>query len=427
MKRVFSLALAALLLAGCSAAPAANRIDSSAVTAETSATQEPESTAATPAPAALHPLWAGDETQFYMVEMVTGELIRYRVADLVHHRTDIPCDVEGCTHDSESCPAVFRRGECDKVYVLDENTLVALTNNQFPETEDSQLVLLDRDCQNRRVVATMPNSGFLSLGTDASSVPYTDGQCLYCFGWQAGQAAMFRIDPETGEVTNLLAGVDAPIDQFLGAVGSRLLFVQWERADDPGDMFIAPVNATVHWVLDPADGSFTQLARYVPSEDEPQRDRAFGLVLDDAYYQVDLDAAALRVWEPETGNFRLITDSLPESLAEGINQQWTCKVQDWLLFNATLQMVNVQTGEVRQKPTLPDNYWNGGAHQPNIYLNLGDTLLVDCRHEPYTDTVIGTDGTPYTIDTEHNYLGLISAEDFLSGVPNYTEVGEYTT
>ena len=52
---------------------------------------------------------------------------------------------------------------------------------------------------------------------------------------------------------------------------------------------------------------------------------------------------------------------------------------------------------------------------------------MDCRYEPYTRTVVGTDGTPYTIDTEHEYLGLISAEDFLNGVPNYTEVGEYTT
>lgn len=52
---------------------------------------------------------------------------------------------------------------------------------------------------------------------------------------------------------------------------------------------------------------------------------------------------------------------------------------------------------------------------------------MDCRYEPYTRTVVGTDGTPYTIDTEHEYLGLISAEDFLNGVPDYTEVGEYTT
>ena len=88
-------------------------------------------------------------------------------------------------------------------------------------------------------------------------------------------------------------------------------------------------------------------------------------------------------------------------------------------------IVNIETGEVRQRIDLPENYWNGYGHQPSIYLQLQDRLLVDCRYEPYTRTGIGTDGTPYTIETERTYLGLISIDDFLNGVPNYTEVGEY--
>ena len=130
--------------------------------------------------------------------------------------------------------------------------------------------------------------------------------------------------------------------------------------------------------------------------------------------------------DPYTGEARLLTDQYPTDQLQGsfLIQD---TVQNWLLFYAPAPMVNLQTGEIREKPNLPDNYWNGSSHQPNIYLNLGDTLLVDCRYEPYTRTVVGTDGTPYTIDTEHEYLGLISAEDFLNGVPNYTEVGEYTT
>ena len=67
MKRVFSLALAALLLAGCTAAPADSGASSAAVTAETSTTQETETAAAAPSPAAaLRPLWLGDEKQYYM-------------------------------------------------------------------------------------------------------------------------------------------------------------------------------------------------------------------------------------------------------------------------------------------------------------------------------------------------------------------------
>lgn len=84
MKRVFSLALAALLLAGCTAAPADGSASSAAVTAETSTAQEAETTAAAPSSAAvLRPLWLGDEKQYYMNEMVTGELIRY-TTDVEH-------------------------------------------------------------------------------------------------------------------------------------------------------------------------------------------------------------------------------------------------------------------------------------------------------------------------------------------------------
>ena len=221
MKRVFSLSLAALLLAGCTASPADRSASSAAVTAETPTTQEAETAAAAPSPAAaLRPLWLGDEKQYYMNEMVTGELIRYQVADLINHITDVPCDVEGCAHDSESCPAVFRRGECDRVFVRDDDTLVAFTNNQFPETEDSQVILLDRDCQNRRVVATIPNSCFLSMmGGDSFSSPYTDEQSLYCFGYtnaSNGESSLFRIELENGAVTNLLENAPAQGLQFLG-------------------------------------------------------------------------------------------------------------------------------------------------------------------------------------------------------------------
>ena len=51
-----------------------------------------------------------------------------------------------------------------------------------------------------------------------------------------------------------------------------------------------------------------------------------------------------------------------------------------------------------------------------------DRLLVDCRYEPYTRNGIDKDGTPITTETEQMYLGLISIDDFLNGVPNYTEV-----
>ncbi|MBM6901154.1 hypothetical protein H6B10_15785, partial [Gemmiger formicilis] len=103
-------------------------------------------------------------------------------------------------------------------------------NNQFPETEDSQVILLDRDCQNRRVVATIPNSCFLSMmGGDSFSSPYTDEQSLYCFGYtnaSNGESALFRIELENGTVTNLLENAPAQGVQFLGVVDNLFVFSQ---------------------------------------------------------------------------------------------------------------------------------------------------------------------------------------------------------
>ncbi|WP_302200065.1 hypothetical protein [uncultured Gemmiger sp.] len=431
MKRVFSLALAALLLAGCTAAPTDSSASSSAVTAETSTAQEAESTAATPAPAAaLRPLWLGDEKQYYMDEMVTGELIRYRVADLVNHVADVPCDVEGCAHDSESCPAVFRRGECDRVFVLDEDTLVYFGNNAFPETSDSPVVFVDRQCQNPRTVATVTDATFSALGYDNSTSPYTDGTYLYCLGYHGGyggQTALFRIDPTTGETVDLLENVDVPIDLLLGAIDSKFVLIQFEQETPPGnseEFTSAATQRIVHWLFDPATGALQQLASY----DTPRGvlDSYTAEILDGTYYQVDWPAGTASTLDPETGEAHRFAENIPAEYREG-NHWVDDKVGDWLAFSYPMVMINVKTGEVRQRPALPNNYWNGGAHQPSIHLNLGDTLLVDCRYEPYTRTDIGPDGTPATVETSKGYLGLISAEDFLNGVPNYTEVGEYTT
>lgn len=426
MKRVFSLTLAALLLAGCTAAPAseANETASSTATTETSVTATPTADDTQP----LRPLQLGDEKQYYMNEMVTGELIRYWVADLTTHTTAIPCDVAGCTHDSESCPAVFRRGECDRVFVLDDDTLVAFTNNQFPETEDSQVILLDRNCQNRRVVATVSQANFFSLGEDSSFSPYTDGQYLYCLGYTKDQNTLFRIDTASGTVTDLLGDAPARDLFLLGAVGGQFVFSQSDltypdsTVDPDAEAPAEPTGTDTHWLFDPHTGTWTEFRRH--TSDDGSLHRMYCAIVDGQYYQIDREAGSISVIDPQTGEATLLTDQYPTDQLQG-SYLIQGIVEDWLIFYAPSPMVNLQTGEIREKPNLPDNYWNGSAHQPNICLNLGDTLLVDCRYEPYTRTVIGTDGTPYTVDAEHKYLGLISAEDFLNGVPNYTEVGEY--
>ena len=168
---------------------------------------------------------------------------------------------------------------------------------------------------------------------------------------------------------------------------------------------------------------------YTYTSDEWELSSLNAYVVDGQYYQIDRAAGTLSTLDPATGESQLITDGLPTASLETYNgdYQITDDVNGWLLFTGLPVIVNVETGEIRQRAELPENCWNDSGHQPNVYLNLGDTLLVDCRWEADTNTYIGSDGTPFTAEYSHVYLALISADDYLNGVPNYTEVGEYAT
>lgn len=101
---------------------------------------------------------------------------------------------------------------------------------------------------------------------------------------------------------------------------------------------------------------------------------------------------------------------------------------DWTDDNAETKtpvyLVDLAAGTVAEKPALPPLNWNGYDHtSTTILAQLQDRLLVLCRAEPYTRTTTGTDGAPYTIQSSHRYFGLISYADYLTGTPNYTEVG----
>ena len=272
------------------------------------------------------------------------------------------------------------------------------------------------------------------MGGDSFSSPYTDEQSLYCFGYtnaSNGESALFRIELENGTVTNLLENAPAQGLQFLGTLENLFVFSQSDitypepTGDLTADALASPTGTTTHWLFDPYTGEWKVFQTY--SSGEWNLDLLDIRIVDGQYYVVDRTAGTLYTVDPTTGEKREITNQLPTSDRNDYSAHYwvAAKLNDWLVFDDLSVIINADTGEVRQRAYLPDNYWNGSAHQPNIYLNLGDILLVDCRYEPYTRTIIGTDGTPYTVDVEHEYLGLISTEDFLNGVPNYTEVGEY--
>lgn len=430
MKRTLSLALAALLLAGCTAAPAASGDAAASAAPAPSPAAESTDTAEAPAATAstepLRLLQQGDEKQYYLTEPANADqtLVRFRIVDLTTGENTIPCDVEGCTHDSEDCPAVWSRETWDfgvSAWVLDEDTLLLISCASEPYK--AVFYLAGRNCQDLTTLATVEDAAGIDL-------PCTDGTSLYfLLTREGGFYEICRLSLADGSQTTLWQGAEYPVP---GVIGRNYVLKTSDLTDpaptgdpDTGVMPL-PTGTVTHSLLNVDTGEVRELYTY--SSDDWNLDPLDAYVVNGQYYQIDRAAGTLNTVDPDTGEVRQITDQLPTTEpGTYANYMPEAVLDGWMVFYDLPVLINVETGEVRQRIDLPENYWNGYGHQPSIYLNLGDTLLVDCRYEPYTRTVLGTDGTPHTVETNHIYLGLISADDFLNGVPNYTEVGEYAT
>lgn len=418
MKRVFSLALAALLLAGCAGSKDASSTTNTAVTAETAAA---EASAGNGEP--LRRLQHGDEKQYYISEDVDNSetLLRYRIADLTQCTDFVPCDIEGCTHDTENCPAVAKRAFGNRLWVLNDDTLLAMQYSY--EDFSTTLTLMDRECHDRRVLTTLDGYDLFSSSDHA----YTDGDALYCYGNQSNQDGIYRVDLESGSISEVcrFSTYSLPI---LGVIGRSFVLTQSDLTypDSSGDLaadaLAQPTGTRSHVLLNVDTGETSVLRTYSTEDGSLNQTEAY--VVDGVYYMINGNNGTLSSVDADTGEEHKITDQMSKAdIAQyPMCYQIEANLNGWLVFYNQPIIVNAETGEVRQRSELPENYWNGYGHQPSIYLQLQDRLLVDCRYEPYTLTTLSTDGTPYNVESDQMYLGLISIDDFLNGVPNYTEV-----
>ena len=427
--------LAALLLAGCTAAPAGSGSTASAEAAPASSeaasaepapaaesTEAAEEAAATASTEPLRLLQTGDEKQYYLTEPANADqtLERFRIVDLTTGENAIPCDVEGCTHDSEDCPAVWSRATWDfgvAAWVLDEDTLLILSSTSEPNK--TVFSFADRNCQNLTPFATVEDAmGIAQQCTDGTSL-------YFLMSIEGGTYKICRLSLADGSQTVLWEGTEYPVPGVIGrnfVMQTSDLTYPESTGDLGADATALPTGTVTHSLLNVDTGELRELYTY--SSDAWNLDNLDAYVVDGQYYQIDRAAGTLSTVDPDTGEVRQISDGLPiaDRNTYTSDYQPEAVLDGWMVFYRLPVIVNIETGEVRQRIDLPENYWNGYGHQPSIYLQLQDRLLVDCRYEPYTRTGIGTDGTPYTINTERTYLGLISIDDFLNGVPNYTEV-----
>lgn len=409
MKR-FCIMLAAAMLAGllaaCGAAP------QSAAPAES--TSLPAAVTGQP----LRRLESGDADAYYQVQDAGDgtHTILYRI-DLVTGACAPVCDVSGCSHTAESCPALHPVEAGWTVQVLDESTLLWIGNDTLYRS--------DRDGRNLRYVCSNPTLAFLS------NPLYTDGEAVYLLNFQPdtqGRNTLYRLDlntPDTVEPLSTLPGSGV----MLGASARWLVFNLYNSAEQTDSSIAYNIDTgETHSLLD------------VPHQEEPTPHNPGhqSNVADGIYYVFDFSTRTVTGKDPATGEMVLQSSPFPADPNEGRGAEycWPVRVlngwleldyysNDWESSNFSITsfsyLVSLETGEVRRKPDLPMQTWNGYPHSPTVVLDLGDRLLVTSRTEPHIETHFDNAGAPYTVESSHRILATIPVEDYLSGTPNYTE------
>lgn len=442
MKKTFNktmpcaVRLAALLLvpavcvtfSGCSAVPGSS--GSSAVEPSPSpAAAEP---AAKPDLPSLRPLYQGDENGYYtFMTAASGDYQQVLYADYQAGTQAPACHITGCTHDSPSCPACFFTG----VPVTLPCPVGDGTYLSFVYGYDSDGMSIVRLNQDYGVEQVLYHCNYIS-----SFYCCTDGSSLWFSTCPSGDSydRIKRLDLSTGGITTLFDAGDTSGQSanIIGCTGRQLVVSVSPYYDS------SEPQTSCLYLVDADTGAAELLREYpITNASAGRTTNISTAVLDDTLYEYDYTTGELTATGLADRQTRTVTDALPPDPYEGrgafdvtitriLNGQLVVEYysNDWTDDNAETKtpvyLVDLAAGTVAEKPALPPLNWNGYDHtSTTILAQLQDRLLVLCRAEPYTRTTTGTDGAPYTIQSSHRYFGLISYADYLTGTPNYTEVG----
>lgn len=442
MKKTFNqtmpcaVRLAALLLvpavcvafSGCSAVPGSSG-SSAAEPSPSPAAAEP---AAKPDLPSLRPLYQGDENGYYtFMTAASGDYQQVLYADYQTGTQAPACHITGCTHDSPSCPACFFTG----VPVTLPCPVGDGTYLSFVYGYDSDGMSIVRLNQDYGVEQVLYHCNYIS-----SFYCYTDGSSLWFSTCPSGDSydRIKRLDLSTGGITTLFDAGDTSGQSanIIGCTGRQLVVSVSPYYDS------SEPQTSCLYLVDADTGAAELLREYpITNASAGRTTNISTAVLDDTLYEYDYTTGELTATGLADRQTRTVTDALPPDPYEGrgafdvtitriLNGQLVVEYysNDWTDDNAETKtpvyLVDLAAGTVAEKPALPPLNWNGYDHtSTTILAQLQDRLLVLCRAEPYTRTTTGTDGAPYTIQSSHRYFGLISYADYLTGTPNYTEVG----
>ncbi len=413
---------------GCSAVPGSSG-SSAAEPSPSPAAAEP---AAKPDLPSLRPLYQGDENGYYtFMTAASGDYQQVLYADYQTGTQAPACHITGCTHDSPSCPACFFTG----VPVTLPCPVGDGTYLSFVYGYDSDGMSIVRLNQDYGVEQVLYHCNYIS-----SYYCYTDGSSLWFSTCPSGDSydRIKRLDLSTGGITTLFDAGDTSGQSanIIGCTGRQLVVSVSPYYDS------SEPQTSCLYLVDADTGAAELLREYpITNASAGRTTHISTAVLDDTLYEYDYTTGELTATGLADRQTRTVTDALPPDPYEGrgafdvtitriLNGQLVVEYysNDWTDDNAETKtpvyLVDLAAGTVAEKPALPPLNWNGYDHtSTTILAQLQDRLLVLCRAEPYTRTTTGTDGAPYTIQSSHRYFGLISYADYLTGTPNYTEVG----
>lgn len=372
MKRLLSLGLAALLaltLAACGGqTPAETESPASTQTPETA----PEQTTEAALPAVAGDFYAVQGSMgynsffnagdvFYELRPRTGYCLVYKM-DCASATRQVMCSVQGCTHDSESCPAwlpgrlwdytIFAAGDTVYVYKYrtsweemdwdtyyqnnvapylgEESTRSGMTPEKFTayhhnvytqQVQPACLYAVKRDGSTQRRIDLSENlDGTVFLG-------WCDGTALY--GSRSGSdnsdpSQGYRVDLATGQVTNFAL---QPGESVLAAQGRRLVTARFVTqiplpdAETDGEAYHAALqNSTAEcdW-LDPVTGQREKLLE-LPGKLFTENSDFCGMAGGLLYFsqrETQPDGSnvctAIRAFDLETGQWQEMPHSLTEA------------------------------------------------------------------------------------------------------------------
>lgn len=388
--------------------------------------------AAKPDLPSLRPLYQGDENGYYtFMTAASGDYQQVLYADYQTGTQAPACHITGCTHDSPSCPACFFTG----VPVTLPCPVGDGTYLSFVYGYDSDGMSIVRLNQDYGVEQVLYHCNYIS-----SFYCCTDGSSLWFSTCPSGDSydRIKRLDLSTGGITTLFDAGDTSGQSanIIGCTGRQLVVSVSPYYDS------SEPQTSCLYLVDADTGAAELLREYpITNASAGRTTNISTAVLDDTLYEYDYTTGELTATGLADRQTRTVTDALPPDPYEGrgafdvtitriLNGQLVVEYysNDWTDDNAETKtpvyLVDLAAGTVAEKPTLPPLNWNGYDHtSTTIMAQLQDRLLVLCRAEPYTRTTTGTDGAPYTIQSSHRYFGLISYADYLTGTPNYTEVG----